>query len=59
MNLTITRATLFALLTMTTVLQQALAEQGATSVQKSAQSYITAFRSGENFNANDSEVYCQ
>ncbi|ELX08978.1 hypothetical protein Jab_2c10360 [Janthinobacterium sp. HH01] len=48
------RATLFAILTMTTVLSHAAAERGGASVQKTAQSYIAAFRSGENFNPNDS-----
>ena len=48
------RAMLFAIITMTTVLSHAATEQGGASVQKTAQTYIAAFRSGENFNPNDS-----
>ena len=47
-------AVLFAIMTMTTVLPQAGAKQGATAVHKTAQTYISEFRQGEDFNQNDS-----
>ena len=47
-------AAFFAIITMATVLPQLAAKQGTTAVHKTAQTYISEFRHGKDFNQNDS-----
>jgi len=49
-----TLASFYFAISMTIILPQSSANQGATAVQKTAQKFIQEFRRGEDFNQNDS-----